>query len=38
MESGRTVLEGTTAQLSADQDIRRFYLGVDAHAGGTAAA
>jgi branched-chain amino acid transport system ATP-binding protein len=38
VESGRTVLEGTTDQLSADQDIRRFYLGVDAHAGDTAAA
>jgi branched-chain amino acid transport system ATP-binding protein len=38
MESGRTVLEGTTEQLSNDQDIRRFYLGVDAHPEGTAAA
>jgi branched-chain amino acid transport system ATP-binding protein len=32
IENGRTVLEGTTAQLSADQDIRRFYLGVETHA------
>ena len=30
--SGRTVLEGTTEQLQADQDIRRFYLGVETKA------
>ncbi|MBX3572609.1 MAG: ABC transporter ATP-binding protein [Mesorhizobium sp.] len=31
IESGRTVLEGTTEKLSADQDIQKFYLGVEAH-------
>ncbi|SMH30966.1 ABC transporter ATP-binding protein [Mesorhizobium australicum] len=31
IESGRTVLEGTTEKLSADQDIQKFYLGVDTH-------
>ena len=29
IENGRTVLEGTTAELSANQDIQKFYLGVD---------
>ena len=32
IENGRTVLEGTTEQLQADQDIRRFYLGVETKA------
>lgn len=31
IESGRTVLKGTTEKLSADQDIQKFYLGVEAH-------
>ena len=31
IESGRTVLEGSTEKLSADQDIQKFYLGVDTH-------
>lgn len=31
IESGRTVLEGTTEKLSADQDIQKFYLGVESH-------
>jgi branched-chain amino acid transport system ATP-binding protein len=30
IENGRTVLEGTTDELSANQDIQKFYLGVDA--------
>ncbi len=29
IENGRTVLSGTTAELSADQDIQKFYLGVE---------
>src|SRR6478609_9557500 len=28
IENGRTVLEGTTADLAANQDIQKFYLGV----------
>ena len=32
VESGRTVLQGTTAELSGNQDIQKFYLGVDAEA------
>ena len=36
IENGRTVLEGTTEQLSADSDIRRFYLGVETHASDAA--
>ncbi|HHZ09055.1 MAG TPA: ABC transporter ATP-binding protein [Rhizobiales bacterium] len=31
IETGRTVLEGTTEKLSADRDIQKFYLGVEAH-------
>lgn len=30
IESGTTVLEGTTKELGANQDIQKFYLGVDA--------
>lgn len=30
IENGTTVLEGTTEQLSANQDIQKFYLGVEA--------
>ncbi len=30
IENGRTVLEGTTDELSANSDIQKFYLGVDA--------
>ncbi|MHB2167967.1 ABC transporter ATP-binding protein [Alsobacter sp. R-9] len=37
IENGRTVLEGTTEQLSADSDIRRFYLGVETRDGASAA-
>ncbi|MBC7634084.1 MAG: ABC transporter ATP-binding protein [Acetobacteraceae bacterium] len=33
IENGCTVLEGSAAALSANQDIQKFYLGVDAHAG-----
>ncbi len=29
IENGRTVLEGTTADSRANQDIQKFYLGVD---------
>ena len=29
MENGRTVLSGTTAELAANQDIQKYYLGVD---------
>jgi branched-chain amino acid transport system ATP-binding protein len=32
IESGRTVLEGSTADLADNQDIQKFYLGVDAAA------
>jgi branched-chain amino acid transport system ATP-binding protein len=32
IESGRTVLEGSTADLAANQDIQKFYLGVEAAA------
>ena len=32
IENGRTVLEGTTAELSDNQDIQKFYLGVDTDA------
>ena len=32
IENGRTVLEGTTDELSANTDIQKFYLGVDADA------
>ena len=31
IENGRTVLEGTTADLAANQDIQKFYLGVETH-------
>ena len=31
IEKGRTVLEGTTADLAANQDIQKFYLGVETH-------
>lgn len=30
IENGTTVLEGTTEELSANQDIQKFYLGVEA--------
>jgi branched-chain amino acid transport system ATP-binding protein len=30
IESGHTVLEGPTGELAANEDIQRFYLGVDA--------
>lgn len=30
LENGRTVLEGTTEALSANADIQKYYLGVDA--------
>jgi branched-chain amino acid transport system ATP-binding protein len=29
LENGRTVLEGTVAELTGNQDIQHFYLGVD---------
>ena len=29
IENGRTVLEGSAAELSANEDIRKFYLGVE---------
>ena len=32
IENGRTVLEGPTTELSANQEIQKFYLGVDADA------
>ena len=32
IENGQTVLEGSAEALSADEDIQKFYLGVDAHA------
>lgn len=32
IENGRTVLEGSAAELSANEDIQKFYLGVDAAA------
>jgi branched-chain amino acid transport system ATP-binding protein len=32
IENGHTVLEGTTAELGANQDIQKFYLGVDTDA------
>ncbi len=32
IENGRTVLEGSTEKLRADEDIRRFYLGVETQA------
>jgi branched-chain amino acid transport system ATP-binding protein len=32
IENGRTVLEGPTAELSANHDIQKFYLGVDTNA------
>jgi branched-chain amino acid transport system ATP-binding protein len=31
IENGQTVLEGSAEALSADEDIQKFYLGVDAH-------
>jgi len=31
MEGGRIVLEGTAAELARNDDVREFYLGVDAH-------
>ena len=30
IENGRTVLQGSAAELSANEDIQKFYLGVDA--------
>ena len=33
IENGRTVLEGSAADLSANEDIQKFYLGVDRSAG-----
>ncbi|MEZ5782575.1 MAG: ABC transporter ATP-binding protein [Rhizobiaceae bacterium] len=30
VESGRTVLEGTSQELNSNEDIQKFYLGVDA--------
>ena len=33
IENGRTVLEGSAAELSANEDIQKFYLGVDRSAG-----
>ena len=33
IENGRTVLEGSAAALSANEDIQKFYLGVDRSAG-----
>ncbi|WP_223479432.1 ABC transporter ATP-binding protein [Oricola indica] len=32
LENGRTVLEGTTEDLSANEDIQKYYLGVDTEA------
>ena len=32
VENGRTVLEGTTAELSDNEEIQKFYLGVDSNA------
>jgi branched-chain amino acid transport system ATP-binding protein len=32
IENGQTVLEGSAEALSADEDIQKFYLGVEAHA------
>jgi branched-chain amino acid transport system ATP-binding protein len=29
IENGRTVLEGSTEELSANEDIQKFYLGVE---------
>ena len=30
IENGRTVLQGSAAELSDNEDIQKFYLGVDA--------
>jgi branched-chain amino acid transport system ATP-binding protein len=30
IENGRTVLEGTSEELTSNQDIQKFYLGVAA--------
>jgi branched-chain amino acid transport system ATP-binding protein len=30
LENGRVVLEGTSAELRSNEDVREFYLGVDA--------
>jgi branched-chain amino acid transport system ATP-binding protein len=36
IENGRTVLEGTSEDLSSNQDIQKFYLGVEADDGASA--
>src|SRR5438046_3848606 len=36
MENGRVVLDGTSEQLSRNQDVREFYLGVSTQHGRTS--